>query len=104
MAHAAVGIAKITQRGATCRDGLTQHPPHGRQQAGGTLRANAVAGGSRVDAGLKQRVAGVNVARAHNQVARQQGLLDRQVPGLQAGMKVCCGVVQIERLAPQPRQ
>ena len=58
----------------------TARPASSRTAAASALAArpaDAVAARARIDAGQEQRLAGIDVARAHDDVARQQRLLDR---------------------------
>ena len=66
----AVGVAKITQRRATQRQRTGQRLAHRPGEALAARAADLVAAGARVDAGGKQGLAGVDVARADRRRCR----------------------------------
>jgi hypothetical protein len=65
--------------------------------------ADAVGAQARVDAGLEQRFAGVDVARADDDVAGQQHGLDRTSPALQGGMEARRRQGGVERFGTRAR-
>src|SRR5262245_34843228 len=56
LADLAVPVAKVAQGRAAGLDGFAQHALQRGMQTRGPHRADAVAGGARVDAGLPQRI------------------------------------------------
>ena len=82
VAGGAVG-AEVLQRRAARLDRAPQHLAHRRQQARRARPADLVGRRARIDARQVQRLARVDVAGAHHQLARQQRRLHRRAPRLQ---------------------
>ena len=83
----AVRVAEVAQRRAAELERARQRGAQRRQQALAARPAEAVAARARVDAGPEQRLAGVDVAGADDDVAGQQRRLDRRRAALQRGVQ-----------------
>ncbi len=104
MARLALGIGKITQRAATTLDRPLQYLPNGLVQACNTWVIQVAAARFGMDAGLKQNLAGVNIANPHHQLAGQQGLFDRHLAPCQGSLEHLQIKVRPQRLRSQAIQ
>ena len=95
----AVRIAKVAQRRAAELERARQRRAHRRRQALGARPAEAVAARARIDAGREQRLAGVDVAGADDDVAAEQRRLDRRRAGRCSAACRCAPVEAPDRRA-----
>ncbi len=96
LAGRAVGVAEVAQGRAAELDARAPASRAPRRRAAlGARPADAVAARARVDAGLEQRLAGVDVAGADDDVAAEQRRLDRDAAPAQRGVQV--GAVEARR-------
>src|SRR5262249_37474632 len=76
----AVGVDVVGDRAAAELDGMFEHAPHGGAQALELLAAQAAGAPARANAGLKDHLAGVDVAHPAERALIHQQILDRHAP------------------------
>ena len=99
-----MGVGEVAQGRAAGFQRPRQRAAQGRQQASSARAADAVSPQCRVDAGLEQCFAGVDVARAHHHVAGQQHGLDGRTALLQRSVQRRRRESGVEGLGAQPLQ
>ena len=95
LAGRAVRVAKVAQRRSAQRQRRRQRVAQRGREALAARPGQAQAARARVDAGGEERLAGVDVARADDDVAAEQDRLDRAAARAQRGVQV--GAVEAPR-------